>query len=397
MEKQPPPTRYDLFFRILWSNCGPVGAQRTRRLSHPLRYSLTRAAAVSEKCSRVAPFINSWVTLAEKKVRWGWKTTHAFRYFVNDKDPGSLLNNQDSMESFRPVFFSWLMCALRWLRSGVRNQRTVWKAPIGSFLGRNRRSPRFDDFLENTRWFKPWPLYPLVEGHQQPFQKGHVNSPSQKGHNRRIARKVNEQCSFHPGWLGYIRDEILPRYIGIIISHYKDPYQPTSMLVFYLIFVFSLFMLADKIQGSPAIFFVRVKVSLLWGMSRSNHHEIHQFCGEILLKLFPPKNDPRSFYRSTGLAIGFCWPQRNLGVKLGLLPKTKKKIHLAMLRFFFLCCCFFFSGEDGWVFHTPETLKAQNGSWDCGVEVDQMKYQKSMEDFLFGRFVDWYCWWLKSG
>ena len=26
------------------------------------------------------------------------------------------------------------------------------------------------------------------------------------------------------GWLGYIGDEILPSYIGIIINHYKDPY-----------------------------------------------------------------------------------------------------------------------------------------------------------------------------
>ena len=26
-----------------------------------------------------------------------------------------------------------------------------------------------------------------------------------------------------PGCLGYIGDEILPSYIGIIISHYKDP------------------------------------------------------------------------------------------------------------------------------------------------------------------------------
>ena len=26
-----------------------------------------------------------------------------------------------------------------------------------------------------------------------------------------------------PGWLGYIGDEILPRYIGIILNHYKDP------------------------------------------------------------------------------------------------------------------------------------------------------------------------------
>ena len=33
----------------------------------------------------------------------------------------------------------------------------------------------------------------------------------------------------NPGWLGYIRDEKLPSYIGIILSHYKDPYQPTSI------------------------------------------------------------------------------------------------------------------------------------------------------------------------
>ena len=32
-----------------------------------------------------------------------------------------------------------------------------------------------------------------------------------------------------PGWLGYIGDEILPRYIGIIINHYKDPYKPTRI------------------------------------------------------------------------------------------------------------------------------------------------------------------------
>ena len=33
-----------------------------------------------------------------------------------------------------------------------------------------------------------------------------------------------------PGWLGYIGDEILPRYIGIIISQYKDPYKSTSIM-----------------------------------------------------------------------------------------------------------------------------------------------------------------------
>ena len=28
----------------------------------------------------------------------------------------------------------------------------------------------------------------------------------------------------NPGCLGYLGDDILPSYIGIIINHYKDPY-----------------------------------------------------------------------------------------------------------------------------------------------------------------------------
>ena len=32
-----------------------------------------------------------------------------------------------------------------------------------------------------------------------------------------------KQCSVHPGWLFDIGDEILPNYMGIIISRYKDP------------------------------------------------------------------------------------------------------------------------------------------------------------------------------
>ena len=32
-----------------------------------------------------------------------------------------------------------------------------------------------------------------------------------------------KQCSVHPGWLFDIGDEILPSYMGIIISQYKDP------------------------------------------------------------------------------------------------------------------------------------------------------------------------------
>ena len=31
------------------------------------------------------------------------------------------------------------------------------------------------------------------------------------------------------GW-GYIGDEILPTCVGIIINHYKDPYQPSSIV-----------------------------------------------------------------------------------------------------------------------------------------------------------------------
>ena len=33
-----------------------------------------------------------------------------------------------------------------------------------------------------------------------------------------------------PDWLGYIGDEILPRFIGIIINHDKDPYKPTNIM-----------------------------------------------------------------------------------------------------------------------------------------------------------------------
>ena len=35
-------------------------------------------------------------------------------------------------------------------------------------------------------------------------------------------KATNEERA--PGWLGYIGDEKLPSYIGIIVNHYKDPY-----------------------------------------------------------------------------------------------------------------------------------------------------------------------------
>ena len=34
-----------------------------------------------------------------------------------------------------------------------------------------------------------------------------------------------------PFCLGYIGDEILPNYMGILISQYKDPYKPTSIIL----------------------------------------------------------------------------------------------------------------------------------------------------------------------
>ena len=38
-----------------------------------------------------------------------------------------------------------------------------------------------------------------------------------------------------PGWWGYGGDDILPSYIGIITSHYKNPHEPTRIPVGQLI------------------------------------------------------------------------------------------------------------------------------------------------------------------
>ena len=55
----------------------------------------------------------------------------------------------------------------------------------------------------------------------------------------------------NPGWLGYIGDEILPNYIGIIISHYKDAYKPVleSNKVFF--FFFAAQLKSQKKQLNP--------------------------------------------------------------------------------------------------------------------------------------------------
>ena len=36
--------------------------------------------------------------------------------------------------------------------------------------------------------------------------------------------QVSHEKSGYPGWLGFIGDEKLSSYMGIIINYYKDPY-----------------------------------------------------------------------------------------------------------------------------------------------------------------------------
>ncbi len=51
-----------------------------------------------------------------------------------------------------------------------------------------------------------------------------VEAGNSKIPKRIICRKSAEQWKKTKGWLGYIGDEKLPSYIGIIINRYKDPY-----------------------------------------------------------------------------------------------------------------------------------------------------------------------------
>ena len=41
-------------------------------------------------------------------------------------------------------------------------------------------------------------------------------------------KKIELSNEKKPGCLGYIGDEKLPNDIGIIMNHYKDPYEPTQ-------------------------------------------------------------------------------------------------------------------------------------------------------------------------
>ena len=39
-----------------------------------------------------------------------------------------------------------------------------------------------------------------------------------------LPKRIHVSNEKNLGWLGYIGDDKLPSYIGIIINHYKDPY-----------------------------------------------------------------------------------------------------------------------------------------------------------------------------
>ena len=58
-----------------------------------------------------------------------------------------------------------------------------WKLAVSQGIQDYQESSR-------TRWFNSWPFCFLVGGHQQPLEGSRFHSPSQKGHNRRIARKT---------------------------------------------------------------------------------------------------------------------------------------------------------------------------------------------------------------
>ena len=55
-------------------------------------------------------------------------------------------------------------------------------------------------------------------------------NPSSSIRNDRYSHCHVSSDQFTLGWLGYIGDEILPTYIGIIMRHYKDPYSPARKM-----------------------------------------------------------------------------------------------------------------------------------------------------------------------
>ena len=84
----------------------------------PLRYSLTRAAAVSEKCSRVAPFINSWVSGRSRNGTISWWCHGYFPWWYADFSVISWWFYGDVIHGGFVVIQLWLygdfMMALLW-------------------------------------------------------------------------------------------------------------------------------------------------------------------------------------------------------------------------------------------------------------------------------------------
>ena len=84
----------------------------------PLRYSLTRAAAVSEKCSRVAPFINSWVSGRSRNGTISWWCHGYFLWWYADFSVISWLFYGDSIVIVWWFYDGFIVISL-WFFCGV--------------------------------------------------------------------------------------------------------------------------------------------------------------------------------------------------------------------------------------------------------------------------------------
>ncbi len=79
----------------------------------------------------------------------------------------------------------------------------------------------------------------------------------------------NEQCSKPKGWLFDIGDDKLPNYIGIIISQYKDPYLPISIMeCHWRVFNAAQIMFKRRIAKSASQSNSSLAFILIWGLYR---------------------------------------------------------------------------------------------------------------------------------
>ena len=53
---------------------------------------------------------------------------------------------------------------------------------------------------------------------------------------KKVGQRFHLRNERNPGGLEFIRDEILPCFIGIIMNHQKDPYQPTIIMEIRMFF-----------------------------------------------------------------------------------------------------------------------------------------------------------------